>query len=99
MPKLVVFFNILLKTRQKEWIVEKRFSQFDALHKVLSALYPTLPQLPPKTVLKVSSPVSIIRRKLALSGYLKELVERPEILNNPVMLEFLEVRTDFTVVA
>ncbi len=96
---MVVYFTIAVMSHEKAWTVERRFSQFDALHKELKSAFPQLPQLPPKTMLKVSNPEAIGRRKQALNTYLRELVARASILNSAIMSKFLDVSTLFQALA
>ena len=54
--KNVVFYRVQIgfMKNNKKWIISKRYSDFDALDKILKENYPNLPTLPAKTLFKLS---------------------------------------------
>ena len=53
----VVFYKVQVgfTKKNKKWFLQKRYSEFDALNKNLSDIYPNMPVLPSKTFFKLSS--------------------------------------------
>jgi hypothetical protein len=52
----VVFYKIAISflKNNKRWFLQKRYSEFDALDKILRETYGNLPSLPGKTLFKLS---------------------------------------------
>ena len=52
----VVYYKIIVgfTKNNKRWFVEKRYSEFDALDKIIRDIYPNIQKLPGKTFLKLS---------------------------------------------
>ena len=70
--KAVVLYVIEIAKRTSEkYKLEKRFSEFDNLHKNLSKLFDNLPKLPGKTLLKLSKNDDLEKRREGLDQYLK----------------------------
>lgn len=71
--KKVIFYVIeIMKRGNEKWTLEKRFSEFDHLHKNLLKLFPKdLPYLPPKTVFKLNKPEDLEQRRKDLDTYIK----------------------------
>ena len=70
--KQVVFFNIIITSRGgKKWTLDKRYSEFDALDKAIRAQYPNIPNLPGKTLFKLSEAKALEDRRKALNEYMK----------------------------
>ena len=70
--KSVVLYVIEIAKRTSEkYKLEKRFSEFDTLHKNLSKLFNNLPKLPSKTLLKLSKNEDLDKRREGLDQYLK----------------------------
>lgn len=82
MDKAVIFFVIeIIKRGNEKWTLEKRFSEFDLMHKNLLKLFPKdLPLLPSKSVFKLVKPEDIEQRRQDLDYYLK--VEKIPLQNN-----------------
>lgn len=54
----VVFFKLQIgfsKGSKKRWWLNKRYSEFDTLDKVLRNIYSNLPSLPGKTIFKLNN--------------------------------------------
>ena len=70
--KSVVLYVIEIAKRSNEkYKLEKRFSEFDNLHKNLSKLFDNLPKLPGKTLLKLSKNEDLEKRQEGLDQYIK----------------------------
>lgn len=52
----VVFYRMVVgfQKNNKRWVVDKRYSEFDALDKSLKEIYPNIPSLPGKTIFKLN---------------------------------------------
>jgi len=73
-----------LKDKKVKWQLEKRFSDFEALHLALSKTSFELPYLPAKSLFKLKQD-DLQKRKNDLARYLKSLVIRPDILQNEIL--------------
>ena len=53
----VVFYKMVIgfTKNNKNWFIEKRYSDFDALNVSLKEWYPSMPDLPSKTLFKLSA--------------------------------------------
>lgn len=53
----VVFYKMIVgfTKNSKQWFIEKRYSDFDALDANLKEWYPSMPDLPSKTLFKLSN--------------------------------------------
>lgn len=73
--KETILFAINIHCRQSEYTIKRRFKKFDELHEKLAKVYGNLPELPPKSMLKVSKAVDLDKRCRALDKYLKVRLE------------------------
>ncbi len=91
--KTVTFYNIEVYNNfsKQKWELEKRFSQFDDLHKALSKLLPNIPSLPKKTFWRVSNYEDLNKRKSQLEQFLKDCVNRKDIVNSETFRDFIEI--------
>ncbi|KAL4461449.1 hypothetical protein ABPG74_016073 [Tetrahymena malaccensis] len=94
--KVYYTLEMELKDRRVKWRIEKRFSDFETLHLDLSKTTIELPYLPPKSLFKLQQQ-DLQKRKSDLQKYLKSLVVRPDILQNEIFQEFLELNKYGTV--
>lgn len=85
--KILVFDNLL----RKKWIINKRYSEIDSLHKILSKIYPNIPPMPGKTFFKVKEKEALEKRKGKLETFLKECANREDIVKNETFTSFLEI--------
>ena len=69
--KETVFFAINVSCAGEEFTIKKRFKKFDDLQEKLGKLYGNLPELPPKSMLKITKAVDLDKRCRALDKYLK----------------------------
>jgi chromosome segregation ATPase len=74
---------------QSAYSVRRRFSQFEALHKLLKAGFNGIPSFP-KTG-SVKDQAAIEKRREALAGYLKSLVSDGALVKTPEVRAFLEL--------
>jgi WD40 repeat protein len=91
--KSVIFYNVEVKSNitQNTWVIDKRYSEFFAMHEKLSKLFPRLPTIPGKTIGKVKSESALTKRKELLEIFLRECVKRRDILRHPDFQQFLEL--------
>lgn len=91
--KLITFFSIevLNNYSQQRWKIEKRYSEFESLHKSLVVIVPNVPSIPGKSLLKLSQYNLLTERRLHLSNFLKECTNRKDIMSNEVFKLFLEL--------
>ena len=92
--KTATFYLIELTSHitNKVWSLEKRYSEFFALHEKLLKEIPRLPEIPNKTLTKVKSEEALNKRKEEFQKFLRECVERRDILKNPQFQNFLELK-------
>ena len=71
--KIVTFYKIEVYDNysKERWILEKRYSEIDLLHKNISKLYPNIPPMPGKTLFKIKNREALENRKKQLEFFLK----------------------------
>ena len=91
--KTVTFYEVEMKSHitQKTWTIEKRYSEFKTIHDRLSKIFPRLPSIPGITLFKVTSEEGLNKRKELLQLFLRECVQRRDILQNVDFQKFLEL--------
>ena len=91
--KTVTFYKLEIYDNysKENWILEKRYSEIDHLHKTLSKLYPNIPPMPGKTLFKVKDRDQLEKRKKQLETFLKECAKRKDIESNEYFKGFLEI--------
>ena len=76
---------------QKNWTIEKRYSEFKSIHDKLKKIFPRIPTIPGKTLTKVTSEQGLNKRKELLQLFLRDSVQRRDILQNEDFQKFLEL--------
>ena len=76
---------------QKNWTIEKRYSEFNSIHDKLKKIFPRIPNIPGKTLTKVTSEQGLNKRKELLQLFLRDSVQRRDILQNKDFQKFLEL--------
>ena len=91
--KTVTFYKIEVYDNYSKdsWILEKRYSEIDTLHKTLSKLYPNIPPMPGKTLFKIKDRDQLEKRKQQLEIFLKECSTRKDIVSNESFKAFMEI--------
>lgn len=89
--KETVFFVLNVNCAGKEFNLKKRFQKFDELQAKLAKIHDNLPELPAKTLMKLTKAVDLDKRRHALEKYLKDLVARKDVYSDRTLLEFLEL--------
>ena len=91
--KLVTFYKIQVfdNLSKENWIIEKRYSEIDLLHKTISKLYPNIPPMPGKTLFKIKNKDQLDKRKEQLELFLRECINRKDIESNEAFKTFLEI--------
>jgi len=88
--KVVIFYQNVIQMGKQIWEVEKRFSQYDDLHLMLSKKYANLPKLPQKGFFKLNAEGWEQRRK-DLQVYVRDLVKRSDLRTDPFFRDFFEL--------
>jgi hypothetical protein len=91
--KNVTYYNIEVYNNysKQKWGLEKRYNEFSDLRERLAKLLPNVPQLPGKTMFKVTSYEGLNKRKQQLDQFLKECVLRKDIMTSEAFKEFVEM--------
>ena len=91
--KTVTFYKLEVYDNysKEKWILEKRYSEIDLLHKTLSKLYPNIPPMPGKTLFKIKNRDALENRKKQLELFLRECTKRKDIESNSYFKTFLEL--------
>jgi len=71
--------------------MEKRYSHFASLYKNLNKTFANMPPMPKKTLFKIKDPNKLEIRRMGLENFMRGIVGRTDIFNNPVCRHFLEV--------
>src|SRR3990167_2334367 len=91
--KEVMFYHIECSVQGVAWTVKKRFSDFETLYNTLKKSHSDLPTMPGKTLLPLSKPEDIERRRQGLERFLEGLVGRQDIYSNKDYLDFIDAET------
>jgi WD40 repeat protein len=91
--KTVTFYKIQIfdNLSKETWVLDKRYSEIDFLHKTISKLYPNIPPMPGKTLFKIKDKVKLENRKNQLETFLRECSNRKDIISNDSFKTFLEI--------
>eukprot|EP00911_Craspedida_sp_UC1_P002455 UC1_evm1s1828 len=87
-------YEIVLAHQGKQWTIERRYSQFHALHKQIASRIegPGYPSFPAKKIVKNKSPKFVQARRKALEEWLAALLEMQNVLSQaPALCDFLEL--------
>lgn len=69
--KETTFYTIRVDVNGTEKTIKKRFNKFAELQEKLSKTYDRLPELPAKTLIKLTKAIDLDKRRGALEKYLK----------------------------
>ena len=91
--KTATFYLIELISHvtNKTWTIEKRYSEFKTIYDKLYKIFPRLPSIPGKTLTKITSKQGLDKRKELLQIFLRDCVQRRDILQNVDFQKFLEL--------
>lgn len=94
--KTVTFFHIDITNiiSNKQWVLEKRYSEFKTMNDIITHIHPNVPPMPGLTMFKVTSFEELAMRRLELEEYLRECVKRKDILRSKYFQRFLEIETN-----
>jgi hypothetical protein len=97
--KNVVIYQVQIgfQKNQRSWVINKRYSDFDALDKSIKEVYANLPSLPAKTLFKISDKKQIEDRKVILNSYLKEIINRKDMRTCVTFRKFIDLESNFPV--
>ena len=92
--KTVTFYEINLTYRinKIDWTLEKRYSDFKTLHDSLDKLIPNLPSIPGTTLFKVKSVDALTKRRLDLQKFLRQCIQRKDIIATKPLQDFLLIQ-------
>lgn len=91
--KEVIFYHIECQADGVTWTIKKRFSDFETLNTNLKKSHSDLPSMPGKTLLPISKPDDIEKRRMGLEKFLEGLVSRQDIYSNKDYLDFIEAES------
>ena len=83
--------ELISNVTKKTWNIEKRYSEFKTIHDKLKKIFPRLPTIPGKTFTKVTSEKALNKRKELLQLFLRDCVQRRDILQNKEFQKFLDL--------
>ena len=83
--------ELISHVTNKTWTIEKRYSEFKTIYDKLRKIFPRIPSIPGKTLTKVTSEQGLNKRKELLQIFLRECVQRRDILQNLDFQNFLEL--------
>lgn len=91
--KTITFYlvNVYDNFSRQKWVLEKRYSEFESLHRNLAALLPNIPPIPGKSIFKVSSYDALTKRRIQLEQFLKDSANRKDICATDFFKQFLEL--------
>lgn len=89
----VAFYELQISCRSMGalWRVEKRYSQFAALRDSLSRKFPSVPELPPKTLMRTTDAEFLKFRQQHLATFLQAVTKRTDLVASAEVREFLQV--------
>jgi len=89
----VVFYKMQVgfTKNNKTWYIEKRYSDFDSLNIYLKEWYPSMPELPSKTLFKLSNQQQITLRMETLNKYMKALINRRDMRTCNIFRKFIAI--------
>lgn len=75
--KTVTFYKIEIYDNysKEKWVLEKRYSEIDLLHKSLSKLYPNIPPMPGKTLFKIKDRDQLEKKKKTIRNIFKRMCQ------------------------
>lgn len=87
-----VFYCLEVTSRRtgSTWNIEKRFREFVSFRHNLKEEYPSIPPLPPKTLMRTSQPEYIRYRQDQLHVFFATIVSRKELCLSQLFLSFVE---------
>lgn len=88
-----VNYIININTFYKNWVIKKRYSEFEEFHNSLSSKITSLPELPPKRLFSLSTE-TINERKAKFEFYLNYIFKNVNICVYSEILDFIELDRD-----
>lgn len=94
--KTVTFYLIIATNHitKASWRLEKRFSEFKALHDTLTKLIVNVPSIPSITFFKVTAFEDLKKRQDELQSFLRQCINRKDILSTETFRQFLDIATN-----
>ena len=85
-----VQYVVTLASSYKTWVVNKRYSDFENFHNLISKKFHHLPPFPPKRLFRFSN-ATITERRTRFERYLNYLVSKVNICKFPELIDFLNI--------
>ena len=85
-----VQYVVTLASSYKTWVVNKRYSDFENFHNLISKKFHHLPPFPPKRLFRFSN-ATITERRIRFERYLNYLVSKVNICKFPELIDFLNI--------
>ena len=78
----------------RTWVIQRRFSMFDKLHRKLHGDLPqmALPDIPPKKIFGRLRPSFIKQRQQQLQAFIETLLNHPQVTSNQTFRNFFQAR-------
>lgn len=91
--KTVTFYIVDVKDNvsKQSWKLDKRYSDFENLHKNIIKLFPNVPAIPGKSLFKITAFEALTKRRIELELFLKDCARRKDIVAHESFKIFLEV--------
>lgn len=92
-----VFYNFHFQSylSENKWVIKRRYQDFSDYHSVINKSFYNLPDLPPKTLLKVKNLPDIERRRLELERFLQVVISRSDLMSNLATFYFLDLSNHY----
>jgi len=89
----ITFYKIEINDNysKERWILEKRYTEIDFLHKIFTNLYPNISPITRKTLFKIKNHEALENRKKQIELFLKEYTKRKDIESNESFKNFLGI--------
>jgi len=87
--KEVTFYTVEINLEGSRWSLKKRFNDFHTLNDVLKKVNGNLPTMPGKSLLPVTNPSDIDKRRQGLEAYFQALSTRVDVYSNEAFVQFL----------
>ncbi len=80
---------------EKEWTILHRYNDFYEFYIVLSKFFFDVPQIPSKSLGKVTNITELNRRKEILGEFVSKITSRSDLISSPYTIKFLKLENHF----
>jgi len=88
-----ISYQISIYSQYQRWLIQKRYSNFELLHKSIENKVNELPELPKKVIFNLDESI-ISERKIFFTMYMNTLLNSKEALKIKEVYEFFEIEKD-----